>query len=123
MEPYRKLTFSYILCKCNDLEPGPIDRKKCLTHVLVTCIVRAVTAVSQATNANASTFIYPTSHGNLTYALKAATTGDVYMHLQAPATYQWIGVGTGSEMDGSVMFIVYEGADKDSKCTQYLQDP
>ena len=79
--------------------------------------------MSQATNANASTFIYPTSHGNLTYALKAANTGDLYMHLQAPATYQWIGVGTGSGMDGSVMFIVYEGADKDSECSHYLQDP
>jgi hypothetical protein len=79
--------------------------------------------VSRATNANASTFIYPTSHGNLTYVLNAATTGDLYMYLHAPATYQWIGVGTGSEMDGSVMFIVYEGADRDSECTCYLRNP
>lgn len=34
------------------------------------------------------------------------------MHLSAPATYQWVGVGTGSKMDGSVMVIVYENADK-----------
>ncbi|KAF3047055.1 hypothetical protein E8E12_010844 [Didymella heteroderae] len=76
--------------------------------------MRAVAAVSQATNINASTFVYSTSHGNITYALSAMTTGDVYMHLRAPAVYQWVGVGTGSEMDGSVMFILYEGADKNS---------
>lgn len=77
--------------------------------------MRAVTAASQATNASVSTFIYSTSNGNLTYALSAATTGDVYMYLLAPAVYQWVGVGTGSEMDGSIMFVLYEGADKNSE--------
>jgi hypothetical protein len=37
------------------------------------------------------------------------------MHLSGPATYSWVGVGTGSEMAGSVMWIVYEGANKDSQ--------
>jgi hypothetical protein len=58
----------------------------------------------RAEGAAYSTFIYPTDHGKLTFALSAAnTTGDVYLHLSAPAAYQWVGVGTGSEMDGSVM--------------------
>jgi hypothetical protein len=71
-------------------------------------------ATRRVDNAAFSTFIYPTDNGNLTFALSAAKTGDVYMHLSAPATYQWVGVGTGSEMDGSVMWIVYQGSDKNS---------
>lgn len=55
--------------------------------------------------------------GNLTFALSAATTGDVYMNILAPAVYQWVGIGTGSEMDGSVMFILYKGADKTGECS------
>jgi hypothetical protein len=67
----------------------------------------------RAEDAAHATFIYSTGHGNLTFALSAAkTTGDVYLHFSAPVAYQWVGVGTGSEMDGSVMWIVYQSSDK-----------
>lgn len=68
-----------------------------------------------ATASAVSTFVYPTGHGNLTFALSAANTGSLYMHISAPTTYQWVGVGTGSEMDGSVMFVLYENADRGGK--------
>lgn len=67
-----------------------------------------------------STFVYPTGDGNLTFALTVVNGGgDVYMHLSAPASYQWVGIGTGSKMAGSVMFIVYENADKLSQSPCY----
>ncbi|KAF2682597.1 iron reductase domain protein [Lentithecium fluviatile CBS 122367] len=59
-----------------------------------------------------STFVYATDHGNLTFSVNAAnSTGDIFFHLSAPATYQWVSVGTGSEMDGSVMWVVYESSE------------
>jgi hypothetical protein len=90
-------------------------RGTCLIRRLVLWIVRAVAAFPQSERINASTFIYTTDQGNLTFALSAASTGDVYMRLLAPAVYQWVGVGTGSEMDGSVMFIIHEGSEKNSE--------
>lgn len=43
----------------------------------------------------------------------AARSGDgvVYFPMQAPADYSWIGLGTGSQMQGSDMFVVYAAAD------------
>ncbi|OSS53340.1 hypothetical protein B5807_01832 [Epicoccum nigrum] len=83
-----------------------------LLFAFFSSIFQVVAAATQETEASIATFISPTGAGNLTYALIAAKNGDVRMHLSAPATYQWVGVGTGSEMDGSVMFILYENADK-----------
>ena len=74
--------------------------------------LRVVAAAAQQTEASIPTFISSTEAGNLTFALIAANNGDIRMHLSAPATYQWVGIGTGSKMEGSVMFIVYESADK-----------
>jgi hypothetical protein len=75
-------------------------------------ILTLVENVPRAAGAAVSTFIYPTGKGNLTFALSATNTGDVYMHLSAPTAYQWVGVGTGSEMEGSVMFILYENSER-----------
>jgi hypothetical protein len=59
---------------------------------------------------------------DLTFAVSAATSGDVYIHLSAPATHSWVGAGTGSEMAGSVMWILYEGADKNSHSFPAIPD-
>ncbi|KAF2995072.1 hypothetical protein E8E13_002638 [Curvularia kusanoi] len=83
-----------------------------VAYVFFSSILEVTAASSQGTETNVSTFVYPTGDGNLTFALTATNGGDVYMHLSAPATYQWVGIGTGSKMEGSVMFIVYENADK-----------
>ncbi|KAM4055119.1 cytochrome domain of cellobiose dehydrogenase [Hirsutella rhossiliensis] len=34
-------------------------------------------------------------------------SGNVYFQLRAPANYSWIGLGTGSKMQGSDMFVMY----------------
>jgi hypothetical protein len=86
--------------------------------------VATLAAIPRAAGDAVSTFIYPTGKGNLTFALSAAHTGDVYMRLSGPALYQWVGVGTGSEMKGSVMFILYQNADRssESSCSSTATD-
>ncbi|KAL5113498.1 hypothetical protein ACEQ8H_008634 [Pleosporales sp. CAS-2024a] len=77
---------------------------------LLTTFFAVAALAAQSSNTGYSTFIYPTGHGNLTFALSAASSGELYMHLSGPVKYQWIGVGTGSQMAGSVMLLVYSGA-------------
>jgi hypothetical protein len=76
---------------------------------LVAHLTTAVDALTRREKSAAfATFIYPTKEGNLTFAINAdASSGDVYFYLASPASYQWVGIGTGSEMDGSVMWVVY----------------
>lgn len=63
-----------------------------------------------------STFVYQLDHGNLTFSLNAAqATGDVLFHFSAPAAYSWVSIGTGSEMDESVMWVFYRSADANSE--------
>jgi hypothetical protein len=85
--------------------------QSCLT-LYILCIFATS---PRATVVAVSTPIHTTDNGNLTFALTATNAGDIYMHLSAPATHQWVVVGTESEMDGSVMFILYEDADKTSQ--------
>jgi hypothetical protein len=59
---------------------------------------------------------------DLTFSVSAAASGDVYIHLSAPATHSWVGAGTGSEMAGSVMWILYEGADKNNQSFAAISD-
>lgn len=84
---------------------------------LISQVAFVVTTASTAQQTPAySTFIHSTSNGNLTLALSAANdTGDVYIHFSAPAAYQWVGMGTGSKMDGSVMLIVYKNDSANGK--------
>lgn len=78
-------------------------------------MIALVGHIPRAAGAAVSTFIYPAGKGNLTFALSATNTGDIYIHLSAPVAYQWVGVGTGSEMDGSVMFILYENSERNGE--------
>lgn len=51
---------------------------------------------------------------NVCYAIGVPTTsasstsGNLYLQISAPTTYQWVAMGTGSGMTGSNMFIVYQ---------------
>jgi hypothetical protein len=61
---------------------------------------------------SASTFV--TSFGgiaqNFTFSLTVDLRGDVWFRLAGPAWWSWLAVGTGTEMAGSLMFIVYRNA-------------
>lgn len=45
------------------------------------------------------------------FALNVADNGDVYYHMNAPASHSWMGVGFGSSMENTRMLISYLSAD------------
>ncbi|KAF5639531.1 uncharacterized protein FTJAE_4869 [Fusarium tjaetaba] len=61
----------------------------------------------------------PTSYCNgksdkvcYTWAVPASAassgSGNLFIRIQAPVDYQWVGLGTGDEMSGSTMFVIYQ---------------
>ncbi|KAF2258957.1 CBD9-like protein [Lojkania enalia] len=63
-------------------------------------------------NSTIAAFVYATDSGNVTFAVTTVKdVGDLYFHLEGPADYSWISVGTGEEMDGSLMWIIYRSRD------------
>jgi hypothetical protein len=48
---------------------------------------------------------------NIPDATKSSGSGDVYFQISGPTSYDWIGMGTGSGMSGSSMFIIYSNSD------------
>lgn len=45
---------------------------------------------------------------NVCYSVVAAQTGDdIFIQMRAPSTYGYVGLGTGTSMTGSTMFIMY----------------
>ncbi|MCJ1283405.1 hypothetical protein MMC26_002733 [Xylographa opegraphella] len=59
-----------------------------------------------------SVFVLDDSSTPLTFALNIAPdSNDFYFHLSGPASNSWIAIGTGTEMEGSQMFLVYTSTD------------
>lgn len=44
-------------------------------------------------------------------AVASSGSGNVYFQLEAPVSYAWVGLGTGSQMRGSQMFVMYTDGD------------
>ncbi|TKA73628.1 hypothetical protein B0A55_07490 [Friedmanniomyces simplex] len=73
------------------------------------------TAADTTTSPPASVFTYTSSDGgdgygnqSFVFALNVdQSTSDLYIHMSAPAGNSWMGVGFGSEMQNSFMFIAY----------------
>ncbi|GAM37493.1 hypothetical protein TCE0_024f07457 [Talaromyces pinophilus] len=56
------------------------------------------------------------SSGNLTFALSVAdptVSQDVYFHISVPSSYSYIGIGTGTVMQDSLIFVMYSNATGD----------
>ena len=73
--------------------------------------VGLITTASSAAPA-ASTFVLDGGDGtNLTFAVNLPSTSeDLYFHLSGPAGNDWISVGMGNKMKGSLMLIAYAAA-------------
>lgn len=71
-----------------------------------------VTTASSAGVAS-STFVLDGGDGsNLTFAMNLpSNSDDVYFHMSGPAGNDWMAVGLGKEMAGSLMLIAYSAAD------------
>jgi Cytochrome domain of cellobiose dehydrogenase len=48
---------------------------------------------------------------NIPDATSQAGSGDVYYQITAPSSYGWVAVGTGDQMAGSTMLIIYATSD------------
>ncbi|KAH8691203.1 hypothetical protein BGW36DRAFT_349047 [Talaromyces proteolyticus] len=56
------------------------------------------------------------SSGHLTFALSASdptVSQDVFFHISGPSSYSYIGIGTGTVMQGGLMFVMYSNATGD----------
>lgn len=75
---------------------------------------------SSLTSLAASTACAQTSsscNSNICYALNIpestanSGSGDIFFQITAPSSYSWVGLGQGSSMSGSNMFVMYTSAD------------
>jgi hypothetical protein len=48
---------------------------------------------------------------NIPQSTADSGSGDIFLQIKAPANYEYVGLGTGSRMSGSNMFIMYKSAD------------
>jgi hypothetical protein len=55
----------------------------------------------------AATFKYNQDKVNFTFTFTANRNGDLWFSMAAPSTFGWMAVGTGEEMEGSLMFVAY----------------
>ncbi|KAK2610787.1 hypothetical protein N8I77_004188 [Diaporthe amygdali] len=73
----------------------------------------AAAAVLSATSASAATVSYCAS-GSICYAVGVPSTtassgsGNIYFQISAPTTYSWVALGTGTQMKGANIFIMYQ---------------
>ena len=44
---------------------------------------------------------------NIPASSASSGSGDIYFQIQAPSTYQWVGLGQGTQMKGANIFIIY----------------
>ncbi|ORX97388.1 hypothetical protein BCR34DRAFT_166591 [Clohesyomyces aquaticus] len=73
---------------------------------------RARIETREPTTAVTSAWVYASSYGNITFAATAVKAdGTLYFHLEAPAKNSWVSIGTGDEMDGSLMWVVHRSQD------------
>ena len=78
----------------------------------------ALSARNESATTAVSSVVYQTDGGELAFAATAVKeNGDLYFHLEAPARYQWVAVGAGHGMAGSLMWIAYPSKDGKGKIT------
>lgn len=76
-------------------------------------VVPALVAAQNTTTPEASTLYI--SRTQTQFSLNVANdSSDIYIYFASPA-YSWVGVGFGSQMENSLMFIMYQNGNGDSK--------
>jgi hypothetical protein len=58
------------------------------------------------------------SSEHITFALSASdptVSQDVFFHISGPSSYSYIGIGTGTVMQGSIIFVMYSNATGDGQ--------
>lgn len=79
----------------------------------MSCIVFPTFVSAQNTSTVAASTLFITETETQFSVNIANDSSDVYLYFTSPA-YSWVGVGFGSKMENSLMFIMYPNADGDS---------
>ncbi|CVK97718.1 related to cellobiose dehydrogenase [Fusarium mangiferae] len=81
----------------------------------LTSIAIAAALALFASSSSASPTSYCNGKSNkicYTWAVPSSTasssSGNLFIRIQAPVEYQWVGLGTGDKMSGSTMFVIYQ---------------
>ena len=85
-------------------------------HEFAAILLIARFTVTQSSSPS-SVFIYDGGFtgSNITFAINLASDSeDLYFHLNGPSKFSWIAIGTGDEMQDSLMFIAYASSDGSS---------
>ncbi len=53
-------------------------------------------------------------------SISASSAGSIYVQISAPTTYQWVGLGIGTAMQGATIFLMY--ADGNGNVTVSVRD-
>jgi hypothetical protein len=90
-----------------------------LLHTILTVAVCIFLAVSRngasafaspakrAPEASSPTFVYNDSSTDYVFSLRVVNELDLYLWMSVPSTYSWFAVGTGSQMQKSMMLLAY----------------
>ncbi|KAJ5811945.1 hypothetical protein N7474_008246 [Penicillium riverlandense] len=84
-----------------------VNQRRLFTGILPSILSPAF---AQPPSSPASIFIYPlgSTSEDFTFALNIPNDStDLYFHLSGPTSYSWVAVGTGSEMQNSLMMVIY----------------
>ncbi|KAH7150796.1 hypothetical protein DER46DRAFT_562262 [Fusarium sp. MPI-SDFR-AT-0072] len=74
-------------------------------NTVVTFVLALLTAVVHASPAS----YCDASSSKVCYSWAVpSSTSSLYIRLEAPTTYQWVALGTGSSMSGSTMLVIYQ---------------
>lgn len=76
-------------------------------------LATAHSEVERAEITRSSTYVHKAGSGYLVFAVAAAKDdGRFFFHLEAPAEYSWMAIGTGDKMDGSIMMVAYRSSNE-----------
>ena len=73
-------------------------------------------ANADAQSTTPPSFVQTTDAGNISFAVAAVQdVGDLYFHVEAPASASWVAFGIGSDMKGSLMWVMYRNSNGTGK--------
>ncbi|KAF2020748.1 iron reductase domain protein [Aaosphaeria arxii CBS 175.79] len=76
---------------------------------IVFAALATILSIARAESSINSSFVYNTGRtGSLAFAVVPVQyDGSLYFHLEVPAEYSWVAIGTGDQMAGSLMWVAY----------------
>lgn len=91
------IVFAFVLALCEYLPPSVVTRD-----------LRSLPSVAAVVHASPASYCDASSSKVCYTWAVPSSTSSLYIRLEAPTTYQWVALGTGSRMSGSTMLVIYQ---------------